>query len=79
MPLPWTPNAEALALKASVFYFPVTGALLSFYAAQPNPTKLVLRLSLLLPFVKGVCFMTVSAIHALSTKKAHAEVKRLAE
>ncbi len=68
-----------LALKACLFYFAVTGALLSFYASRPDPTKLVLRLTLLLPLVMGVCFMSVSAVHALTVKRARAEVKRLAD
>src|SRR5205823_5216930 len=52
---------------------------LSFYASQPDPTKLVLRLSLLLPLAMGVCFMLVSGMHAFSTWKARVEVERLAE
>ena len=68
-----------LALKASLFYFAVTGAMLSFYASRPDPTKLALRLSLLLPLVMGLCFMAVSAVHAGTAWKARAEVKRLAE
>src|SRR5205823_3878322 len=63
----FTEHGLELALKASVFYFAVTGAMLSFYASQPDPTKLVLRLSLLLPLAMGVCFMLVSGMHAFST------------
>ena len=68
----FTKHGLELALKASVFYFAVTGAMRSFYASQPDPTKLVLRMSLLLPLVMGVCFMLVSAAHAFSTRKARA-------
>jgi hypothetical protein len=75
----FTKHGFDLALKAIVLYFAVTGAMLSFYAAQPDPTRIVMRIALMLPFVMGLFFMGASAAHAFSTWRRRAEVKRLAE
>jgi hypothetical protein len=67
-----------LALKANLFYYAVTGGLLSFVLSRPDPTRLPLRLSLLLPLAMGLCFMTVSAMHGGTATVAREEVQRLA-
>src|SRR5712692_6012226 len=73
-----TKHGLELLVKANIFYYAVTGAILSFFVSRSDPTKLSLRLLLVLPLIMGICFLTICTLHALTVWKPKHEVERLA-
>jgi len=47
-----------LSLKVNIFYYAVTGAILSFYFSNPYSSKII-KYSLILPFLMSILFATI--------------------
>jgi hypothetical protein len=72
-----TKHGIELLLKTNIFYFAVTGAMLSFYVTRSNPSDLIARLSLLLPVVMGLAFAGGFLAHAQTVWKPRNEIVKL--
>ena len=73
-----TKHALELLVKANIFYYAVTGAILSFFVSRTDPTRLSLRLLLVLPLIMGLCFLAICVLHACTVWKPRQEVERFA-
>lgn len=72
-----TKHGIELLLKANIFYFAVTGAMLSIYVTRADPADLAARLSLLLPVVMGFCFAGAFLAHARTVWRPRDEMVKL--
>jgi hypothetical protein len=72
-----TKHGIELLLKTNIFYFAVTGAMLSFYVTRSNPADLAARLALCLPLLMGLCFAGGFLAHARTVWRPRNEIVKL--
>jgi hypothetical protein len=68
-------NYLELTLKINIFYYAITGAILSFYFAHSD--KAIVRFSLLLPLAMSVLFMFLFAVGAFLARHTRTETRQL--
>jgi hypothetical protein len=68
-----------LLLKANIFYYAVTGAILSFYFSRPAPVPWALRLALVLPTVMALALAALFLKAALSMRLGERDLRAIAD
>lgn len=64
-----------LTLKVNIFYYAITGAILSFYFSRPDP--LVLRWALVFPFIMSVVLAIAACYGARLNEVTRTDVQDL--
>ena len=66
-------------LKTNIFYYAVTGAILSFYFSRPAPQPWSLKFVLILPVLLGVVLGAIFIRSARTTRFAEMQIRAIAK
>ena len=67
-----------LLLKANVFYYAVTGAILSFYLSRPAPQPSTLKFALVVPALLALVLAVIFLLSASTMWKAETQIQTIA-